>query len=449
MTVSRRTMIAGAGLALGLPATASAGSSRNGRGATALDARDLGIEPNSDAVQTGTLQRGLERSALSGEPLFLPPGRYRTATLELPPGAGLIGVPDRSILELEGAYRILAIADAHPAQIEGIVFDGRFQAGGNGSDRALLYARNVDSLSLFRCAFVNGGALGISLSHCGGRIDSCTFDRLKSAALFALDSTGLVITGNTVRDCGDNGILVWRSEKGEDGSLISDNRIARIRADSGGMGQNGNGINVFRAAAVTVSGNRITDCAFTAVRGNAADNLGIIGNSCARIGEVALYAEFEFEGVVISNNTVDDAAMGVSITNYGSGGRLGVCSGNLIRNIKTTTLSRESRGIGIGVEADVTVTGNVVENAAYAGITAGWGRYLNDVVISANVVRNSPLGIAVSVSDGIGKVLVAQNMISGASRAALAGYDHDVIVIEDLATSPDTPPSVTVSGNVT
>ena len=39
---------------------------------------------------------------------------------------------------------------------------------------------------------------------------------------------------------------------GEDASHVANNRIERIRADGGGTGQNGNGINVFRPASVLV-----------------------------------------------------------------------------------------------------------------------------------------------------------------------------------------------------
>src|SRR5581483_2757772 len=131
--------------------------------------------------------------------------------------------------------------------------------------------------------------------------------------------------------CGDNGILIWRSEVGEDATLVTANRIERIAAKSGGSGQNGNGINVFRAGSVMVTNNRIADCAFSAIRANSASNCQMIGNSCARLGEVALYAEFSFEGAVIANNIVDNAAMGVSVTNFNEGGRLAVVQGRTPR----------------------------------------------------------------------------------------------------------------------
>lgn len=106
----------------------------------------------------------------------------------------------------------------------------------------------------------------------------------------------------------------------------------------------------------------------------------MIGNSCARAGEVALYAEFAFEGAVIANNIVDDAAMGISVTNFNEGGRLAVVQGNLIRNIFFRK-DADSRGVGIAVEADSVVNGNVIENSPGYGIMIGWGRYRRDVSV--------------------------------------------------------------------
>jgi uncharacterized secreted repeat protein (TIGR03808 family) len=91
-------------------------------------------------------------------------------------------------------------------------------------------------------------------------------------------------------------------------------------------------VNAFRAASVIVRGNHIRHCAFSGVRGNTASDIQIEGNSISDAGEVALYVEFGFEGAVIANNTVDGAAIGVSVTNFNPGGRL--VQGNLIRNLK-------------------------------------------------------------------------------------------------------------------
>ena len=183
---------------------------------------------------------------------------------------------------------------------------------------------------------------------------------------------------------------------GEDATIVAANRIERIAAKSGGSGQNGNGINVFRAGSVMVSGNRIADCAFSAIRSNSGSNCQMIGNSCARLGEVALYAEFSFEGAVIANNLVDKAATGVSVTNFNEGGRLAVVQGNLIRNLFLRK-DADAHGVGIAVEADSVVTGNVIEGSTAYGIVIGWGRYLRDVSVTDNLIRNALIGIGVSV----------------------------------------------------
>jgi hypothetical protein len=80
-----------------------------------------------------------------------------------------------------------------------------------------------------------------------GRISDCEIGDIAKGGLFSEDAAGLEITHNHVRDCGDNGILVWRSELGEDGTIVTGNRIERVATNSGGSGQNGNGVNVFRA----------------------------------------------------------------------------------------------------------------------------------------------------------------------------------------------------------
>jgi uncharacterized secreted repeat protein (TIGR03808 family) len=219
--------------------------------------------------------------------------------------------------------------------------------------------------------------------------------------------------------------------------MVSDNRIEDIDNRSGGSGQYGNAINVFRANNVIVRGNRVRNCAFSAVRGNAASNLHIEGNAIADVREVALYAEFGFQGALIANNTVDGAAIGVSVTNFNDGGRLAVVQGNIIRNLlpkrPAGTDPGDGAGIGIAVEADSTVTGNVVEYAPFAGLVLGSGRYLRDVAATGNVVRMAAIGIGVSVASGAGTALIADNVISGVTRGAILGLSGSKVVTGDLA----------------
>ena len=68
---------------------------------------------------------------------------------------------------------------------------------------------------------------------------------------------------------------------------------------------------------------------------------------------------------------------------------------------------------------------------AFIGI--GWGQYLRDVTVNANVVRGADYGIAVSVAPGAGAAVIADNLISGARLAAIVGMEWKKPVTGDLA----------------
>ena len=109
--------------------------------------------------------------------------------------------------------------------------------------------------------------------------------------------------------------------------------------------------------------------------------LQIVGNSCARLGEVALYAEFAFQGALIANNLVDTAATGIIGHQLQRRRTARVVQGNILRNLfRREQEPEDKRGEGIAVEADASVIGNVIESAPTAGIVIGSGTYLRDIV---------------------------------------------------------------------
>ena len=336
---------------------------------------------------------------------------------------------------------VSAVASDHIA-ITGLVLDG----GGVAlpERRGLLHLAQGRAVHIAECEIVNAGRNGITLEAIEGDVTGNVVSTA-DIGIFSLDARGLRIAGNTVRGAGNGGILVWRSAPGDDGTLVIDNRIEDVAARAGGSGQYGNAVNIFRAGNVIVRGNRIRNAAFSAVRGNTASNLQIVGNTCTGLGEVALYAEFGFEGALIANNIVDGAALGVSVTNFNQGGRLAVVQGNVIRNLTnkrppgTDPNDLAGVGIGIGIEADTVVTGNVVENAPNIGIAAGWGAYLRDVAVNANVIRNADFGITVSVAPGAGAAVIDDNLISGVRRGAIVGMEWNKPVTGDLAKDGATP----------
>ncbi|MEM8743379.1 MAG: TIGR03808 family TAT-translocated repetitive protein [Pseudomonadota bacterium] len=451
MVLDRRQMMVG-GLGLGAGVAASAGP----RVATAQAASsptmmtsvaDYGVKPDSGDDQTTRFQTAIDDAAKSGHILHVPAGAYRVGALQLGSNALISGVPGLSVLRFSAGNTALTATKAENIRLSGLVLDGTAGAPqGDGNDSALLRAEQVSGLMISDCRVTGSRTNGISLNACSGQISDSEVDAAVLTGIFCNDSTGLDISHNHVHDCGNNGIQIWRSTAGEDGTIVAHNRIEKIRAARGGSGQYGNGINVFRANSVQVTGNRIIDCDFTAIRGNAASNFQVVGNSCARLGEVAIYAEFGFEGTIIANNLVDKAATGISITNFNDGGRMAVAQGNLIRNL---FLRGGERGIGISVEADAIVTGNLVEGAPGGGIMIGWGKYQRDINVTGNLIRQARIGIGVSTTPEAGYAYITNNMVTGASDGGVRAMDHAKPLGPDLAkSSSESFRNIAVFGNV-
>ena len=309
---------------------------------------------------------------------------------------------------------------------------------------------NVKALRITDCEVAGAGGNGVTLVRCDGEVTHSTITGAADNALFCNDSRGLIIAANTIAQSGNGGILVWQSDKRRDGGLIADNRIENTAARAGGSGQNGNAINIFRAGNVIVRGNHIRNAAFSAIRGNSASNIQIIGNNCAALDEVAIYCEFGFEGAAIADNVIDGAETGISVTNFNEGGRLATVHGNIVRNLKTRRANRppEEAGTGIGVEADTVVSGNVIESATRAGISAGWGQYLRNVAINGNLVREAGIGVAVSVAAGAGIAVISGNLFAGTKGGAIVGMEWHKAITGDLALAgAERYPQLKISGN--
>ncbi|MCB1520479.1 MAG: TIGR03808 family TAT-translocated repetitive protein [Hyphomicrobiaceae bacterium] len=470
MTIDRRTILSvGIGLG-GLQLAAGAGQSAAQNAAvdarpetagrepasaadstvrTSVSATDFGVVPDSAENQTALLQAAIDAASTSRRILSLPPGRIRAAGLTLRSGTRIAGGGNATELALALPGSLLRAEDASGVAITDVTFDGGSLGVGAANEAGLLNFHRCSDIALDRIGVRHSGGHAVVLDSCSGRLAQSTLQHTTNAAVFCIDATGMEIVDNVVADCGNNGIQVWRRTSGEDATIVARNRISRIAARSGGTGQNGNGINVYRAGNVLVDGNRISDCAYSAVRGNAAANIQILANNCQRLGEVAIYAEFAFEGAVISGNLIDGAATGISVTNFNVGGRLAVIQGNLIRNLKRREFEPEDkRGEGIAVEADAAVSGNVIENAATVGLLIGWGRYMRDVAATGNLIRSCDVGIMISADAEAGACFVVNNMISGAENGAIRGMELGRLLGPDLVLEQTATPRVTILGNM-
>jgi uncharacterized secreted repeat protein (TIGR03808 family) len=415
----------------------------------ALDAQSAGVVPGASDNQSRKLQALLDAAAASGQPVFLPAGTYEVSNLDLPDGTRLSGVPGATRLAYGGDGHLVSAREARHISISGITLDGANRWLGDYAD-ALIGFRGVDEVLITDCEIVGSRKHGLQLERSGGRISGCRITGAANAGLMAIETKALAIRDNDVSDCGNGGILVHRWTKGEDGAMVTGNRVSRIGAKAGGTGQNGNGINLFRADNVMVSGNHVSACAFSAIRANSASNATISGNQCLSSGETAIYAEFSFEGALIADNLVDGAANGILVVNLDQGGRLSTVSGNIVRNLKREgpyVHDGAGFGFGIAVEADTVVTGNVVENAPKWGLMLGWGPYLRNVVASANIIRRAPVGIAVSVVDGAGTALISGNLFSETTGGAIVGFRWNDKATGELIDGADTFDHLTIAGN--
>lgn len=441
MDLTRRHLLATAAAALASPAAAPVS-------AFGLDAAHFGVRPGAADDQSRALQHAIDQAAQNRVPLMLAPGVYRAGDLKLPAGAHLAGVRGVSRLIFTHGPSLLSAEHADSVMLSGLALDGVKQALPDG--RGLMHFLGAKAVSIADCEIIGAGGNAIALLQCTGEVTTTRITGAADNALFCNDSSGLRITANVIVGSGNGGIRVWQSIKRHDGAFVADNRIEDTHARAGGNGQNGNAINVFRASDVIVRNNVIRNAAFSAIRGNAASNIQILGNNCAALDDTAIYSEFDFVNALIADNVVDGAGSGISVTNFKEGGRLATVRGNHLRNLRGRRqgVAPEDFGVGIGVEADTTVSGNVIDNAQSVGIQAGWGPYLRNVAITGNALREVGIGVAVSVVAGAGNVVIADNSIAGAKRGAIVGMEWHKPVTGDLALAGgERYPQLRISGN--
>lgn len=445
MTISRRNLLRTAlfGTVASAAAPVLAQSVRRGAaptplGSLGLEAAQYGLRPGSTDDQSHILQDALVEAVKRDAPLLVAPGRYRIANVVLPEGARLVGVPGATQFIAAQAAPLLVARRIKRAAVSGVGLDGLDIRIGQRS--GLLAADEVLELALSECEFANAGSVGLVLNRTGGRIERSRFRSMRDSALFSLDSRGLSIEANAVEDCGNNGIQLWRSQAGDEQSLVRGNRLNRIRSDAGGDGPNGNGISLYRAGGVIIEGNSLRDCALTFIRNNSGSSVQILGNQGRRCGEVALYSEFAFEGAIIANNLVEDCAQGANITNLDHGGRLSIFANNIVRNAQKGLAPKGKElvgGMGVHVEAEAAVTGNVIEDASEVGISLGWSWGMRNLVATGNMVRRTGIGISVSLVPKERNALIANNVIAEAKLGAVVGTEYGKPVTGDLTRAED------------
>lgn len=411
-----------------------------------IDATAAGMTPNISSDQSGALRIALQAANSLGYPLFVPAGTYHISNVDLPSNSKIVGVPGNTIFIASPHELVFSATERSQITLEDLVFDG-VQMGQKSEDFDVLNFEACSSVHIRNCQIRNFGGNGIHLETSSGQVENCSIKNIGQTAIWGQNNSEMLISGNQISDCHNGGIRVMRYENGRDGTIVTDNQISGIGSDWGD-GQNGNGINIFRADEVVVANNAITDCALSAIRANSTNNTIIQGNQCTRSQEVGIFSEFAFSGSIISNNIIDGAATGISITNFDDGGRLAICANNIVRNILPfSPTNPDTTPIGIFAEADTAVTGNVIENVPGVGIGVGWGAFLHNVMVSNNIIRETKFGIAVSVVDGAGHAKINDNMIVSASDGAIIGAAWDETITPDLVRDANQYPQIQLDDN--
>jgi uncharacterized secreted repeat protein (TIGR03808 family) len=395
----------------------------------------------SKGDQTLELQAAISAAAKVNGVVQLGPGTWEVGAISLHSSVTILGIPGATKLHAPVDGKIFSILPTKQVVIKGIAFSAK------GTKGNLITAEGVERLIIEDCDFA-GGEAGMRIASCAGRIVGNRFAFHQQVACQSIGATGMEISGNTVTDIGNNGIQVWRDDKGDNPTIVANNIVSRIAAEDGKDGPNGNGINIYASHGAIVSNNRISDCAFTGIRNASSDDCIITGNSITRCNEVALYVEFEFSGAVVADNIIDTAAHGIAITNFNKGGRLAQCTGNVVRNIKGTDAHGNTLGGGIAAEADTVIANNVIEAAENYGIGLGWGEFARNLSCTGNIVKDCANGIVFSAV-GPGPFIIANNIISGATTGAIFGKDHENPITTDLALpNAKVPEQASITGNM-
>lgn len=431
MVINRRNFLTGASVSVVAMSATSTFAKTIGGG---INANSEGLRAGSTSDQGKQLQSILEKASASNQAVFIEPGKYKISNLTLPKNTRLYGTGNATVFEYTGGDHFLYAENSEHIELDGIKLDGGLLPVKDYA-QANLGIVNAKHVSIENCEIINASKSGIETTKSAGRISRNRIDTaVGTAGVVGQANTGMMISDNVVSECANAGILVYRREVGEDNTMITNNRVKFISAVKGGTGQYGNGINTWQADGVMISNNHVSDCAYSTVRSNSCSNLQITNNTCLRAGETSIYSEFAFQGALISGNIVDGGARGISIANLDHGGRLTVCSNNLIRNIHENAPYPDDQhifGTGILAEADIAITGNVIERTSRFGMLLGWGEYLRNVTASGNIIRDTKTGFYVSVVEGAGQVSISNNVIAKASRG-IVGYRWQEAITGDM-----------------
>jgi uncharacterized secreted repeat protein (TIGR03808 family) len=185
------------------------------------------VAPGGGAIDQTPAPAAADAAAEAGVPLFLPPASILRPS-SLKSGTRIEGVPGETVLRYRDGGALIVLEGVDNVRLFGLVLDG--DAKPLQERGSLLAATETKHLDVTSCRLIGSAANGISLRKVSGWIKDCEIGDIREAGLVSEDANGLEIAHNAVRDCGENGIVVSRSEPGEDMTIVTANRT-RDRRD--------------------------------------------------------------------------------------------------------------------------------------------------------------------------------------------------------------------------
>ncbi len=252
MTINRRHLLTASAATVAAAASASVAFAAPAADA-GLDGRQLGLRSSETDDQTAALQRAIDQAASARLPLLLPPGTLRAAGLILPAGVQISGVPGATRLVANRPKPILASTSADNVRLAGIAFDGGGQALPKNS--GLVTLANGERVRVTDCEFIGASAYALMLDRIGGEVTGCTHPSApamppSSRSMRAVSPWRVTASAAPETMASRSGGAPMATTAASLPTTASRKSAAR----DGGTGQNGNGINVFRAGNVTVRG---------------------------------------------------------------------------------------------------------------------------------------------------------------------------------------------------
>jgi uncharacterized secreted repeat protein (TIGR03808 family) len=421
----------------------------NRRAAMALGATSVFAAAARPAIaddQTRILQARIDAAQAGNGELALEAGVYPVASLNVTAPIVITGMPGKTILQGLTSGPILSVNTTTNVTISGVVFDSTAIAPTTTENLETTYqllAYQCTDILVEKCIFRNAKTSGAGFDACTGRVLGNQFHEVGQIALrvgrffggYTPDkSRGMEISGNHLHDLGNGGIYVFHNGEtsDEDGTIVTNNHIETVASGSGN-GQYGNAIDVYNANNVIVANNRIAGCDYSGVRVVSSKHCQVIGNNISRTADCAIFVEFAFESVVVSNNVVEDVNLGIQLSGGGNvQGYVAVCANNIVRNVnRVGTNPQASNFIGIDIASVATnCIGNVVENVGANEHGPGIGILVIDWSAShfhqvqSNIIKDAACGIGLVLGEGAAKVNVSGNTIIAATAANITELEQ-------------------------